>query len=77
MQVAAYGTEKEAQGMSADLKNKGFSAFYVSANVKGQTWYRVSVGLFSTSKEAETYKKDLTERAKISSAIVQKIVSAE
>lgn len=77
VQVAAYNTEKEAQGMSSELKTKGFSAFYVSAAVKGQTWYRVSVGLFSTAKEAEAYKKDLIVRAKVSSAIVQKIISAE
>ncbi len=77
VQVASYGTEKEAQALAADLKSKGFSAFYVSAKVKGQTWYRVSVGLFSTTKEAESYKADLVSRAKVSSAIVQKITSAE
>ncbi len=77
VQVAAYGTEKEAQTMAADLKTKGFSAFYVSATVKGTTWYRVSVGLFSTQKEADAYKKDLMSRAKVSSAIVQKVTSAE
>ncbi|MEZ0392345.1 MAG: SPOR domain-containing protein [Pseudobdellovibrionaceae bacterium] len=77
VQVASYSTEKEAQSMAADLKAKGFSAFYVSAKVKGQTWYRVSVGLFTTSKEADAYKKDLISRAKVSSAIVQKITSAD
>lgn len=77
VQVAAYQTEKEAQSMAADLKNKGFSAFYVSAKVKGKTFYRVSVGLFTTPKEAESYKKDLLTRAKVSAAIVQKITSAE
>ncbi len=77
VQIAAYNNEKEAQAMSGDLKSKGFSAFYVSANVKGQTWYRVSVGLFSTLKEAEAYKKDLMVRAKVSSAIVQQVKSAE
>ena len=77
VQVASYGTEKEAQTMAADLKAKGFSAFYVSAKVKGTTWYRVSVGLFSTQKEADAYKKDLQTRAKISSAIVTKVSSAE
>jgi cell division protein FtsN len=77
VQVAAYPNEKEAQTMAADLKSKGFSAFYVSAKVKGQTWYRVSVGLFTTIKEADTYKSDLITRAKVSTAIVQKITSAE
>lgn len=77
VQVGSYGTEKEAQVRSADLKEKGFSAFYVSAKVKGATWYRVSVGLFTTQKEAEAYKKDLVTRAKVSSALVQKITSAD
>jgi len=77
VQVASYKTEKEAQNMSADLKTKGFSSFYVSAKVNGETRYRVSVGLFTTAKEADTYKKDLLARAKISSALVTKITSAD
>jgi cell division septation protein DedD len=77
VQVAAYTTEKEAQTMSASLKEKGFSAFYVAAKVKGTTYYRVSVGLFSTKNEADAYKKDLLARAKVSSALVQKVTSAE
>ena len=77
VQIASFGTEKEAQTKSAELKEKGFSAFYVSANVKGTMWYRVSVGLFTTQKEAEAYKKDLLTRAKVGSALVQKITSAD
>ncbi len=77
VQVGSYQTEKEAQAKSAGLKDKGFSAFYVSANVKGSTWYRVSVGLFTTQKEAEAYKKDLITRAKVDSALVQKVTSAD
>jgi cell division septation protein DedD len=73
VQIASYPKEDEAQNMSNDLKNKGFSAFYVPAKVKGDTWYRVSVGLFSTQKEAQAYRNDLLARAKVSSAIVQKI----
>lgn len=74
VQVAAYPKEDEAKSMASDLKGKGFSAFYVEANVKGQTWYRVNVGLFTTQKEAQSYKDDLLARAKVGSAIVQKIV---
>jgi cell division protein FtsN len=73
VQVAAYPKEEEAQNMAGDLKNKGFSAFYVPAQVKGQTWYRVSVGLFTTQKEAQAYREDLLSRAKVGSAMVQKI----
>jgi cell division protein FtsN len=77
VQVGSFKTEKEAQTVSADLKGKGFSSFYVSAKVKGETRYRVSVGLFTTAAEADKYKKDLLARAKISDALVTKITSAE
>lgn len=73
VQVAAYADETEAKKMAGDLKNKGYSAFYVPANVNGKTWYRVSVGQFATQKEAQTYRGELMTNAKISSAMVQKI----
>jgi len=81
VQLAAFPTEPEAQKLASDLKDKGFSAFYVSANVKDKktkmdkVWYRVSVGLFSTMKEADAYKNDLMARAKVSSALVTKITN--
>lgn len=77
VQVASFPKEKEAQALSASLKEQGFSAFYVSAKVKNDTYYRVSIGLFTTSKEAESYMKDLLKRKKVDSAIVQKIISAD
>ena len=77
VQVGSYKTEKEAQKISAELKEKGFSAFYVTANIKGAKWFRVSVGLFATQKEANAYKTDLLARSKVTSAIVQKVSSAE
>ena len=73
VQVASYAAETEAQKFAGDLKTKGYSAFYVPAQVNGQTWYRVSVGLFSTQKEAQDYRTELMQNAKVSSAIVQKI----
>ncbi len=74
VQVASYSAENEAQKMAADLKAKGFSSFYTSADAKGQTWYRVSVGLFSTQDEASKFKSKLMEETKISGAFIQKIV---
>ena len=81
VQLAAFPDEAEAQKMANDLKEKGFSAFYVTAKVKNKKtnaekeWFRVSVGLFATQKEAEAYKTDLIARAKVSSALVQKITN--
>ncbi|WP_255490079.1 SPOR domain-containing protein [Bdellovibrio sp. KM01] len=73
VQVASYADEAEAQKFASDLKTKGYSAFYVPANIKGKTWFRVSVGQFATSKEAASYRTELISKAKVSSAIVQKI----
>lgn len=74
VQVGAYAKEEEAQKIAGDLKSKGFSAFYIPANVKGTTWFRVSVGLFATPKEAQDYRTELMSKAKLNTALVQKIV---
>lgn len=73
VQVAAYDQETEAKKMALDLKSKGYSAFYTPAPIKGKTWYRVSVGLFATQKEAQDYVGTLVDKAKVESAFVQKI----
>lgn len=73
VQVGSYPTEDEAKKRTDALKEQTFSAFYVEAKVKDKVWYRVSVGLFNSQKEAEAYMKDLLERKKVPSAIVQKI----
>ncbi|MNS90921.1 rare lipoprotein A [compost metagenome] len=73
VQVAAYTDEAEAQKMASELKTKGYSAFYIPATVKGKIYYRVSVGQFATPKEAQSYRGELMSKAKLNSAIVQKI----
>ncbi|XGC80380.1 SPOR domain-containing protein [Bdellovibrio bacteriovorus] len=73
VQVASYADEAEAQKMASGLKTQGYSAFYVPANINGKTWYRVSVGQFTTQKEAQTYRTELLSKTKVGSAIVQKI----
>lgn len=73
VQIAAYADEAEAQKTASDLKNKGYSAFYIPANIKGKTWYRVSVGQFATQKEAQSYRAEFMSTSKMTTAIVQKI----
>lgn len=74
VQIASYATEKEAKSHAKKLKGDGYSAFYLSAKVKGNTWYRVSVGLFDSRKSANNFKTELMKQASIKSAIVQKII---
>ena len=73
VQVSAYQKEPDAVEHTKALKDKGFSAFYIPANVNGQTWFRVNVGLYTTSKEAQDYMNKIVGQD-IKSAIVKKIV---
>jgi cell division septation protein DedD len=73
VQVSSYANEPDAVEHTKALKDKGFSAFYIPALVKGKTWFRVNVGLYSTAKEANKYRKKILGQD-IKSAIVQKIV---
>jgi len=73
VQLSSHATEDEAKEKAKEYRDKGFSAFYVPATVKGKTWYRVSVGQFTTPDEAKKYKSTLGKDAVFASAIVQKI----
>ena len=73
VQVSAYMKEPDAVEHTKALKDKGFSAFYIPATVNGTTWFRVNVGLYSSSKEAQDYMKKIVGQ-EIKSAIVKKIV---
>lgn len=75
IQVASYPGEGEAKTHAADLKGKGWNAFYVPAAIQGKTWFRVSVGLFTTMKSATEFRKEFQKEAKVETAIVQKIVN--
>lgn len=74
VQVASYADEKEAKGHAADLKGKGWNAFYFPAAVQGRTWFRVSVGLFNNFKSATDFRAQFMKDAGTKSAIVQKII---
>jgi DedD protein len=73
VQVGAYPTSVDAEKMIDSLKARGYQASAVSANVNGKTWYRVQVGLFDNVQAAQDYKKDLMEKNKLASAIIQKV----
>ncbi|MGH7825215.1 MAG: SPOR domain-containing protein, partial [Candidatus Binatia bacterium] len=44
------------------LNSRGYSAFIVEANIKGQTWYRVRVGPFHNRQEAASWRKVLERK---------------
>jgi cell division protein FtsN len=74
VQVGAHLDENEAKNQAAALKSKGWTAFYLPAQVNGKTWYRVTVGLFNNYKAAQDFRGQFMKEANVKSAIVQKIV---
>ncbi len=74
VQVASFADETEAKTHASKLKEQGWNSFYIPATVAGKTWYRVSVGLFTTSQSANEFRAELMRDAKLTTAIVQKIV---
>ena len=62
VQIASYPRSGEAQRHLRALKAGGHSAYLVSALVKGQTWYRVRVGPYSTREDARVAQRSLSER---------------
>jgi len=73
VQIGSFPSEADAQKMTKEMLAKGIKTSYVAAQVKGQTYFRVNVGLFGTAKEADEYKKDFLEKTKLTSAFVQKV----
>lgn len=74
IQVSSHPNETDAKNHATDLVNKGYSAFYVPAQIDGKTWYRVSVGNFSTSDTAKEYLSKIKSNASFKDAIVRKVV---
>ena len=75
IQIASYPDEAEAQKLAEQLKSKKLEAFYVPAKVKGKTFYRVNIGLYSSSKEAKSELDKVAKLTSVSTPIIQKIAS--
>lgn len=77
VQISSHQGSAEAEKIAGQYKAKGVSAFVIPADVNGVTWYRVSVGLFPTQKEAATSMDALKRDGHIKTAFVQKITSSK
>jgi DedD protein len=75
VQLSSFPKEDDAKVAAQQFRDKGYSAFYVPAKPAGQaqTWYRVSVGQFTTKQEAVKYKDSLPQEDTFKPAIIQQI----
>lgn len=54
-----------AHKATQDLNDKGYGAYWSKAYVKGNRWYRVLVGIFSTEREAINYARQLSQKLNV------------
>lgn len=70
VQIKSSPDKKFADNWADRLKAKGYDAFVVDADVKGQTWYRVRVGHFAAREEAEALRSTLESKGGLSGSFV-------
>ena len=70
VQISATQDRSAAQLLQDRLKGKGFDAFVVEAEVNSGRWYRVRVGRFSSSQEADKMRQDLQVKESLANAFV-------
>jgi cell division septation protein DedD len=66
VQVKSSPDKKYADTWADRLQAKGYDAFVVEGDVKGQTWYRVRVGHFAARQEAEALRTTLESQEALS-----------
>ena len=65
VQVKSSPDKKFADHWAERLKTKGYDAFVVGADVKGQTWYRVRVGHLTAREDAEALRTTLESKERL------------
>lgn len=61
--VASYHSMDEAQAVFSDLSKKGYKAtIYPYMDDKENTWYRITIGAFTSRQDAIQYSKLLREK---------------
>jgi cell division septation protein DedD len=70
VQVNATTNPQQATDLARGLKSKGYDAYTVQAPMRGQTWYRVRVGRFSSREKAREMEKRLKSAEGLENAYV-------
>lgn len=67
LQLASYKEKDPADADVKKMKQRGYAAFIVAADVPGKgTWYRVRIGSFSNKTIAEKLQKEIISKEGIS-----------
>jgi cell division septation protein DedD len=69
-QVNAYPDERSAKLIADRLKNRGYNAYVSEVQNQGKTWYRVSVGRYTSRDEADKALEALRNKENFPKAFV-------
>ena len=69
-QVNAYPDERSAKLIADRLKSKGYNAYVSEVQNQGKTWYRVSVGRYTSRDEADKTLEALRNKENFPKAFV-------
>lgn len=61
VQVASVQSQKRANLILKELTDKGYAAYTVQSDVKGQIWYRLRIGYFATAGSADNLLSKLRD----------------
>ena len=74
VQVASFRTERKAREVLADVTRRtGLPGAVLPAQVRGELWYRILLGAFTTQREAEEAAVPLVRRRIMDEIVVRKI----
>ena len=77
IQVGSHQNKEYADSDADRLKQMGFKSYVQTVIYKGETWYRVKVGDFSSRGEAETKQSELREKApELNASLVEEKIDA-
>jgi cell division septation protein DedD len=69
VQVNAFPEEARAQKLVERLKQKGYDAYLVKANINGKDWFRVRVGHFAARGQTKELLEELQTKENFTKAI--------
>ncbi len=73
VQIASYENSENAIRHANELKEKGYDALIMQAEIRNKTWYRITLGVFPVRSEALHFMKKIKAELNLENALIQKI----
>ena len=75
VQVASLARRNDAEAIASGLRQGGYEAYVLTAEVEGKTWHRVRVGKFSDLRAAQHLQDSLIYKGHFKDAYVDAYVA--